>query len=364
MAKIPIFKIEKLIDIALKNDGALTSFEGVQSKMVMQMNGISINSKPRKDGRFQGYIVEKGVKKYVYAKSKEEVAEKIVFYLKNGIPKTKKADTNNNVPTTFNAFALYYFKNFRKRKVSYDTYRVDLSRYNNYLKPYFNEKPIKKITAKECQDLLDKVLSEGKGKTADELRSILSVIFKTAIKHYIINKNPLDMIFYQSHEKKSGTALSIEEERLFRAKISVLSDERLRVGFSLMLFTGLRPNELKTAYIKDGFVVAQNSKRKNKKVEYKKIPVINGLKPFVENGLNVKFSDRTLDKLRSTIKLFFPNHILYDLRHTFYTRCCEYGVSNVARDYFVGHSAGVLSNTYTNLSDEYLLKEASKLDKW
>ena len=38
------------------------------------------------------------------------------------------------------------------------------------------------------------------------------------------------------------------------------------------LYTGLRPNEYKTAYIEDGFIVAKNSKRKKGKVELKKYP--------------------------------------------------------------------------------------------
>jgi integrase len=59
-----------------------------------------------------------------------------------------------------------------------------------------------------------------------------------------------------------------------------------------------------------------------------------------------------------------PNHKLYDLRTTFYTRCDEYGVAAPARDEFVGHSSGVLTNTYRDLSDEYLLKEGAKLNEW
>jgi integrase len=55
-------------------------------------------------------------------------------------------------------------------------------------------------------------------------------------------------------------------------------------------------------------------------------------------------------------------HKIYDLRTTFYTRCRECGVADAERDEFMGHSAGALVNTYTDLSDEYLLKEISKLN--
>ena len=65
--------------------------------------------------------------------------------------------------------------------------------------------------------------------------------------------------------------------------------------------------------------------------------------------------------MRDRFGKIFPNRRLYDLRTTFYTRCQECNVAPVARDEFVGHSLGELGNTYTDLSDEFLLKEGKKL---
>ena len=72
--------------------------------------GISINSKPRADGRFQGYIVCEGVKKYFYGRTKEEVANKVKAQLQVGAT-PKKEVAYNTIPTTFNAFTMYYFEN-------------------------------------------------------------------------------------------------------------------------------------------------------------------------------------------------------------------------------------------------------------
>lgn len=66
----------------------------------------------------------------------------------------------------------------------------------------------------------------------------------------------------------------------------------------------------------------------------------------------------------SRFNKLFPKHKLYDLRTTFYTRCQECGVADVARDEFVGHSLGALGNAYTDLSDEFLIREANKLNYW
>ena len=129
-----------------------------------------------------------------------------------------------------------------------------------------------------------------------------------------------------------------------------------------MLYCGLRPNELETIIIDGPFIKAINSKRKSRTVEYKRIPIIDRLRPHLPaNGI---FEIPTLDILRRRIRSALPNHKLYDLRTTFYTRCRELGVAEPALKHFVGHSLGVLGNTYTDLSDEYLLTEGKKLNKW
>ena len=81
------------------------------------------------------------------------------------------------------------------------------------------------------------------------------------------------------------------------------------------------------------------------------------LRPYIENREILKFDD---EYLRKRLKKVLPNHILYDLRTTFYTRLKECNVADNAIKEFVGHSLGALGNTYTDLSDEYLLKEGAK----
>lgn len=263
----------------------------------------------------------------------------------------------NNTFKNFDDFSQYYFKMFREEKVSAQTLRADLSRYKNYLYPHFKQKPLKTITPTDCKTLLDSVKAKGKGKTADELYSLLNVIFKSAIAHGIIERNPLNIVLHVQHERKNGRALTSEEEQ--RLKTALEGSEYLQ-AFMVLLYTGLRPNELNTAKIEGEFIIAQNSKRKNKKVAYKKIPIIDALKPYLVEPLSVS----NYETIRMRFKEIFPNHILYDLRTTFYSRCDEFGVSPVARDEFVGHSGGVLTNAYRDLSDEFLLKEGKKLNKW
>ena len=203
---------------------------------------------------------------------------------------------------------------------------------------------------------MDDYESRSKGKTAEDLYSLLSIIFKAAIKHNILVNNPLDMVSHAKHQREHGKALSKAEEKLLLEKTAGTPYQKM---FAIGLYTGMRPNEYKTAKIEGEFIVANNSKRKNGKAEIKKIPITPMLRPYIDK--NKQFEFARLETLRDKIKSILPSHKLYDLRTTFYTRCTECGIADVAIKKFVGHALGSLADTYTDLSDEYLLKEGQKL---
>lgn len=269
---------------------------------------------------------------------------------------TERGETLIKVPNTFHEFAMYYFENFRERKVTADTYRRDLSRYKNHLQPHFSSIPLKSISPVLCQNLIDKALDAGHEKNAQEIYSLLNSIFKNAMAHGILNRNPLAIVQPVDHEREHGKALTKDEEQQL---LKATANTPYQLMFAVALYTGLRPNEYKTARIEGNFIIAVNSKRKTKKVEYKKIPVTPMLRPYLNGVTELKFY--IVECIREKFRSILPNHKLYDLRTTFYTRCQECGVSDVARMEFVGHSLGKLGNAYTDLSDEYLLKEGNKL---
>lgn len=282
--------------------------------------------------------------------AKRKFIDKLVEYEKYG-------DTKSNVPQTFVKFTEYFFDNFYSRKVAAETLRIAKSQFKNHLSPYFGDVPIRRIVPKKCQELYDGLEEQGKGKTAEDVFSLLNVIFKAAIKHAIITHNPLDMVFHTKHEREHGTALTKEEEKKL---LTETAGTPYQLMFAIGLYTGMRPNEYFTAKIEGDFIVANNSKRKNGKVELKKIPITPMLKPYLQ-PLVGKLEFTRLEQIRKKMRSILPNHKLYDLRTTFYTRCTECGIAEAALKKFVGHTLGGLADTYTDLCDEFLLKEGQKL---
>ena len=271
--------------------------------------------------------------------------------LKTAKPIVKTISSLSNLHT----FTLYYFEKFRLPKVATRTYEADMHRYKKYIQPAFGEKQFNDITPEHCQNLIDSILAEGKGKTAEEIHSLLSIIFKGAIAHGLMDKNPLNLVVRMKHEGKHGTALTKDEEKRL---LQAYPNTKYQTIFALALYTGLRPNEYNTAKIEGQFIVAVNSKRKHKRVEYKRIPITPMLAPYVQGITSFEIVNR--DVIREKFKAILPNHIVYDMRTTFYSHLKECGIADAARDEFVGHSLGSLGNAYTNLSDEYLLKEGAK----
>lgn len=289
------------------------------------------------------------------AKSVEEAKEKFIVKLLEA--EKRGPNKANGIPSVFGAFADYYFQKFYIRRVAETTYKNTLNRYNNHVKPFFGDLRIKSITSLMCQDLVDDLDAEGKHKTADEVYCLLNTIFRMAIKHGLITVNPIDIVFHKKHQTEHGSALSKTEEALL---LSETQGTPYQLMFAVGLYTGMRPNEYQSARIEGDFIISINSKRKNGKVQYKKIPISPMLAPYVANVTELKFY--VPNRIREKFHSVFPDRKLYDLRTTFYTRCCECGVADVARDEFVGHSHGALGDAYMDLSDEFLLKEGQKLN--
>lgn len=274
----------------------------------------------------------------------------------------KQEDCKNvmaNVPSEFLAFSEYYFKNYYVRKVVEKTYITETGRFKNHIAPHFGRVELTDITPLSCQELIDKLQAENKLKTAQECKSILNGIFNYAIRHGKLKFNPLDLVFYEGYEAEHGIALTKEQEARL---LSETAGTPYQLMFAVALYTGLRPNEYESAHIEGEFIVALNSKQKDKRKRgkvFKRIPITPMLAPFVKNVQELKFY--VVNRIGEKLRAILSGVSLKDLRTTFYTRCQECGISELARSLFMGHALGGLKDTYTDMSDGYLIAEGKKL---
>ncbi len=321
-----------------------------------RINGRWVTMRRRKRGRTScsyeiryrrdGYNISAG------GKTEELATERFIrklHELETGVQQSK-------APTTFHAFAMFYFENYRKRKVKPLTYKNDLMRYNNHIKNLFPSVPLSSINDVMIQNVIDKYQDAGQVKTAKELLSLFSCIFRYAIDHGILHRNPARLVITEEHEGEHGKALTKAEERLL---LSSVEGTTYHVPFAVALYTGLRPCEYRTARIEGDFIVAQAMKQHSKKVIYKRIPISPMLAPHLDGVSELYFPHKS--NIVARFKAILPDHKLYDLRTTFDTRCEEFHVEDLARKLWMGHSIDKLRRTYADLPDEWFLKEISKL---
>ncbi len=208
-----------------------------------------------------------------------------------------------------------------------------------------------------CKRVLDSIKEKGHHNTADEVYSILNQIFKYAIAYNLIQKNPLAVIPYKQHTRTNGKRLTLEEERLLLDKCA----PKRKCIFAIYLYCGIRPGELKTVRIEEPFVICQNTKQKEQKYAEKKIPITQNLRKYLDPEILKKTPK--IDRIRTEFNEILPNHTLKDCRRTFNSHCKECGVNEDVRKLFMGHSlGGKIALAYTEFTDEFLLKEAAKLN--
>ena len=223
----------------------------------------------------------------------------------------------------------------------------------NNLPLKLKELPIESIKTGD----IDTIMKMVKPRKYEELRTLFNGIFKYAIASGIIQHNPVSLIPFKKAERQSKDALPIEEIKLFLESVKQPKYNEIRQGVYLLYFFGLRLCEVDNETRRDNdFLITRNRKRKNGKIEYKKIPIpyqaqglIDWNKPLVFNCSNWK-----RDKL---IKELLNDKTGYYFRHTFSTICQEYVRPDIV-DIWMGDSPQrLVGKVYTHFSDKFMKEQ-------
>lgn len=323
-------------------------------RKIFRVDGNKAHVRKRADGRykcsFEIRYAKKPYNKHPISASGAtlEIAKaRFIEKLNNYIPQD---DTAPTVPKDFHGFALYWFENFHKRKVAENTFKKDFTAYHKYIENVFKNDKLSEITPVKVQKILDSY--SDKERTKETIHSLLNQTFKCAVKHGLLKLNPIDMCFYQKHEREHGVAISKADERKL---LTAYKDTVFELDFAILLYTGLRPCEYKSVVLLERFIRAQNCKRKGGKIEFKQIPISPMLKPYVDGLTEIKLHCPSAIDRR--LKAVLPKHTLKDMRTTFQTRLDECEIPDKIIGLVMGNTIGKgdrIKETYTDVkSEEY-----------
>ena len=208
---------------------------------------------------------------------------------------------------------------------------------------------------------IDKILKEVAPRKYEELRTLFNGIFKYAIASGIISNNPVALIPFKRAERVNRDSLSTNEILAFFDKVRASKYDNIRQGAYLLYFFGLRPCEVdEETHVEGDFLIARNRKRKNGKIEYKKIPIPKNAHKYIDWDKPLVFN--ISDYLRNEyFKEILDGKTSYCFRHTFATTCQQYVRPDIV-DIWMGDSPDrLVGRVYTHFSDEFMKNEMEKV---
>ena len=351
-----------------------------EQQMLIDLSGISVNSKPRTDGRYQGYYTIDGKKHYVYGKSESEVKTKIEFFLKHGAPKKKpakkKADMKKAAPTV-SEWLTQWIDLYKAPNLKPST----MKSLQGSLKIVFQRLGDKDLTQITTEDLQALLLGIQGGRARDMCKGYLEQAFRKAFLRGIISKDPCQALEIKKHRQEHRNALTRQQQAQFLAALDGITTKPLLV---FLLATGLRVGEAlaltfadidfhdktvsvnKNVVFIEGKRIDQDTTKSAAGVRIVPIPeeVMNLLPkrtddqdlvfPYAYSGVR-----SALRRISNALGFTVTAHLL---RHTYATRLEEAGISPKMKQYLMGHaSLDMTQNTYTDIQPEYVKEKAEQI---
>lgn len=249
---------------------------------------------------------------------------------------------------------------YKKGKIANKTWKSYESLANLHFTNVWREKPITQIRTADLDNLMRALDNP---RTYEDLRTVLNQIFNYAIASGIISNNPLALIPFKRAERKNREALTDDQIIAFLKRICEPQFEKIRQTAYIFFFFGIRPCELdEEAHFENGFFICRNRKRKNGKIEYKKIPIpkqAQGLiefdKPIISNLPYKKFMDLIKEALGDGLT---P----YNLRHTFASICAEAVRQDIVEIWMGDSPERLVGKTYVHFKDDFMRAEMDKVN--
>ena len=348
-----------------------------ERQMLIDLSGISVSTKPRADGRYQGYYTHDGKKHYVYGKSEQEVKIKIELYLKNGLPKKKKAAEQKKAAPTVSEWLEKWIELYKAPNLKPSTLK-NMRASIKVAEERLGEKRLAQVTAEELQELL---LGIGGGRSRELMRGYLDQAFRKAVTSGYIPRNPCDALELKRHKAARRNALTVAQQELFieeakglkmQALLLFLLSTGLRIGEALALTYGDIDFGRKSVRVSKNvvFIEGERIEQDAPKSEAgnRIVPIPEGVLSLLDAGADkeAEVFPFTYSAVRNCFRriseklgISVSPHVL---RHTYATRLEEAGITPKLKQYLMGHSTlEMTQNTYTEVQAAYLEAQSGEI---
>ena len=330
-----------------------------------------------KDGkvRNKGGSVEIRFRKFGYqksfcAKTLEEAQAKFKVFLKDLNKQTQNGKIKPKSKLTVATWATTYLNSY-KRFTLCDKAFVNIKRIcERYVIARLGDVELKNVKALQLQEFLTGIIADGKGRTAEDIKSFLKGMFEKALFNDFIKTNPMLGVQIPKHYRKHGTTLTLYEETSF---VDSIRGDHYEPVLLFLLYSGARVSEAERLTLSDidltaNTVAIRTTKLKDRvNAKPRIVPIFPKLRPVLEqavkSGITFPYKEMA-NKCGQRFKKYCPNHHLHELRHTFTTRCRENGIDNELTSLWTGHTfaGNTTSAVYTHFSMEFQQTQALRLD--
>ena len=280
-------------------------------------------------------------------------------FLRETLPENidKHRHKNYAAKGSFAAIAREWLE-FKEGKLNPRTHKNYESYCRRYLLPALGDLPVSSIKTID----LNKIMSGAEGRVYEGLRIVLNSVFKYTMASGIISHNPVTLIPFKKTERSNRRALTPDEIRKLLERLELPEFQAYKRTFLILLFFGLRPCELADAHFEGDFLVARNAKRRNGKIEYKKIPVCPQAREMLDLSAPVECLHIT-NSLNRIFKRIMKDEAItqYYLRHTFATVCQQYVRPDIVDIWMGDSSERLVGKVYTHFPDKFLYEQMQKV---
>lgn len=205
---------------------------------------------------------------------------------------------------------------------------------------------------------LDAIMKDVQPRKYEELRTLFNGIFKYAVASGVIQNNPVALIKFKRTVRQNRECLSEEEIKAFLRRIKAPKYDEIRQGAYILYYFGLRPCEVdEETHIEGDFLITRNRKRKNGKIEYKKIPVPKDAWKMIDWNKPITFQCGK-ERFHILFKELLKGKTAYSLRHTFATICQQYISRPDIVDIWMRDSPQrLVGKVYTHFPDKFMREQ-------